>query len=92
MPIYIYPCSGFRAINTSPNPASTSFDVELAEKIDDTEVVDIELRNGYGELVKTETAQGKNFRINVPNLYNGAYILKVKYRDQVLTHRILIEK
>lgn len=69
-----------------PNPANNSIFIRTA-----VEVSGIELINDTGEIVLTgNQAETDLIELNVNNLFDGIYYLRIIYYDSVETHSILI--
>lgn len=74
-----------------PNPASQALTIELPENVVKSGAYTIELYDHFGELVrvKSETKPIDTFR--TLDLEEGIYILKVIYRDGVLSKKVVID-
>lgn len=89
-------CNTFSAINTSanhektitvfPNPAKRKIKIRIFEKWDDLE---ISLYTIMGELVFKMQNQTE---IDLNNMVNGIYLIKIEVDDKIRTNRILISK
>lgn len=90
--VYIYSCYGFTSVSTSPNPATESFDVELVGNISESDPVEIQIRNHFGVLIKSEVFQGAHFSISARELDNGVYFMRVRHKDELLNHRVIIHR
>jgi hypothetical protein len=66
-----------------PNPATDYF------VVDADNVTEIELINTKGESVEKLTNLGSNPTVDISNLKNGIYLVKVKSNNKISTHKIV---
>lgn len=68
-----------------PNPARDRI------KVRSDALVEIEMYNQVGQLVKTYPTKGKFFNMDVSNLNSGIYFIKVYSHDNVINRKLVIE-
>lgn len=84
----VYEC--WQSMSVSPNPASTSLTIELQSE--DTDPHEIEVRNSWGDVVKSQMTFGSKFVLNTEDLPNGIYTLRIFEKGGVLSRRVIIKK
>lgn len=107
--ITVYPgygCPAYSSFNVSPNPATTSINVELVEKVDTSlsavsatvQISDdiepnfkVELSTDYGQSILNQESDEAKVIIDTSRLRKGIYYLKILFNKEVETRRILIE-
>jgi len=72
-----------------PNPANTSFTLTLSKG---EEMLVAEIYNVIGECVYHQITTSANCQINIADLANGTYIIKVNTADKVYTSKLIISK
>jgi len=73
-------------ISIAPNPATTTLTIEVPEKSE------INILNMEGQIIKTIYNAGLNSTIDISNLSNGIYIVKVKTGKAILTDKFILSK
>ncbi|MCG8322164.1 MAG: T9SS type A sorting domain-containing protein [Cytophagales bacterium] len=97
---YLLPCRRFSALtspgvelfNQYPNPSTGTLTVEQTGQARDVGPYSIELYNNYGERVTTISTSNRQVHLDTGSLPGGHYILKIIYRDGILTRRIVVER
>jgi len=76
-------------INIYPNPANNNINISFDKLSSDN--VNIKIFNSIGEVVKTQSANGKkSLKINTQSYSSGFYILQLNIGDSVLSKRFSI--
>lgn len=68
-----------------PNPANNYLTIELQQKSE------IEILNPHGQIIMTTNNKDNKATINLENLSNGVYFLRVKTNKEVITKKIIKE-
>ncbi len=84
----IHSQSANSAVNVYPNPTSGILNITSATDAK-VELTDI---SGKEVLLQTTVSASKNQQINVSNLNNGVYILKVSSNDSVVIKKVVLNK
>lgn len=74
-------------VTVYPNPATSQFTVNL----DDNSAAQIQLYNLVGQLVHSEEVQNTQATVNVNQLNNGVYMLKVTQNGKVYTSKVVVK-
>ena len=76
-----------KKINVYPNPATSTVNVQLV----DNSQANIQLFNLVGQVVMSEQVNGQDLvTLNVNNLNNGIYMLKVNQNGKVYTSKVVV--
>ena len=76
-----------KKINVYPNPATSTVNVQLV----DNSQANIQLFNLVGQVVMSEQVNGQDMvTLNVSNLNNGIYMLKVNQNGKVYTSKVVV--
>ena len=76
-----------KSINVYPNPATSTVNVKLV----DNSQANIQLFNLVGQVVMSEQVNGQDLvTLNVNNLNNGIYMLKVNQNGKVYTSKVVV--
>ena len=78
--------------NQYPNPSGKTLTVEQTDHSRDVGPYSIELYNNYGEKVTTIGTSDRKVDINTSSLPEGHYVLKIIYKEGILTRKIIVEK
>ena len=89
-------CTGVKSIASkdfeiviSPNPTNSILNISFSTMSQNTK---IELYNSIGELVLTETISNKNNTINISDLSNGLYFMKVLEGSKVVALKKVVKE
>lgn len=74
-----------------PNPSSGYFTVEQTPEAVAVGSYSVELLNFFGRKVTSVTTSDKKVSLSTTALPEGHYVLKIRYKDGILTRRIVIE-
>ncbi|MFA6933420.1 MAG: T9SS type A sorting domain-containing protein, partial [Bacteroidales bacterium] len=77
-------------ITIYPNPASDIINLEINNTT--KEVLNLNIYNIMGSLVKTETTAVNNNQINISDLNNGIYLIEIKSKDLITKQKLIIQK
>lgn len=77
-------------ITIYPNPASDILNIEINNTT--KEVLNLNIYNIMGSLVKTETTAVNNNQINISDLNNGIYLIEIKSKDLITKQKLIIQK
>ena len=97
---YPVPCGGFSAkassekelFNQYPNPTARTLTVAQTNEAINVGAYFIELYNNYGEKVTTISTSDRQVDLNTADLPEGHYVLKIIYKEGILTRKIIVEK
>ncbi|MDD4830246.1 MAG: T9SS type A sorting domain-containing protein, partial [Bacteroidales bacterium] len=73
-----------------PNPASDILNIEINNTT--KEVLNLNIYNIMGSLVKTETTAANNNQINISDLNNGIYLIEIESKDLITKQKLIIQK
>lgn len=77
-------------ISICPNPANNEFTVTLLKNINTVGMV-LEIVNAEGKMVKTQAINNSVTKINLTDLNNGLYIIRLISKDEILIKKLLKE-
>lgn len=75
-----------------PNPAANTFTIEHTGNSNELGVYQVNLYDDFGVRVRTMRSSERQTKISTTGLRKGVYVLKILYKDGVLTRRIILEK
>jgi hypothetical protein len=75
------------SVNLYPNPANEVINVECT--INNVQVTNMEVYDVYGKLINTVIVNENPTRINVSNLANGMYFVRVTTEEGMVTKRFV---
>ncbi|MCD4734799.1 MAG: T9SS type A sorting domain-containing protein [Bacteroidales bacterium] len=74
------------AVMIYPNPVSDYLNISS-----DDNIIKVELVNLMGQVIYTQLVDNNNHNINLSNVMNGVYIIKVDTKNGTVTRRIAVE-
>lgn len=77
-----------KSIVVYPNPASTSFTVEVRSQLNNGH---LEIYNILGEIMRAEKINSLKLTFNCSNFAAGIYFIKVFDGDKIYTQRLIVE-
>lgn len=76
-------------IRIFPNPADETFFIEISNKYKSNKSI-CRIENIGGQLIKTVNLQDANI-IDIKNLCNGLYILKIEFDNDIVVRKLIVE-
>ncbi len=73
-------------LDVYPNPSKDEVNVSSGSIIKS-----ISIFNSFGQLMKNQNVNDKNFRFNISKFNPGVYVLKIEFSDGLISKRIVIE-
>ena len=91
-PVGISEIQNIASLSIFPNPASNNLSLNV--ELNDFENMTIEMTDMYGKLVYTESVQGTYYRnnIDVSNLANGIYQVRIIAGENIITSNVVVGK
>jgi hypothetical protein len=79
-----------QSVSICPNPANNELTVTLLKNIN-TEGMVLEIVNTEGKMVKNQAINNSVTKINLTNLNNGLYIMRLISKDEILIKKLIKE-
>lgn len=73
-----------------PNPAYDLVNLSIVNSNDD--IINLNIYNAFGLLVKSETIKSDHNQINTGDLSNGIYYVAIKLTDRLLCQKLIIQR